>query len=194
MLPTQWGIPYVLWAGAAALGAIALLQLLYYLVLLVPKRGSQPVRQPTSPVMPTRPAGIDSKQQPAPVTGGKLVIVSGLANVDEIPLPSSSFIMGRYYHPENNIHVALDERSISRRHAQFDGVDSRREYTLTDLNSSYGTGLRAAGKLQPLPPGQRFRIYNGDEIQFGQHIVIRFELPGDKRPAPTEEPVQNTRV
>lgn len=194
MLPTQWGIPYVLWVGAAALAVIALLQLLYYLILLVPKRGSKPVRQPTSPVMPTRPAGIDAKQQPAPITSGKLVVLNGLANVDEIPLPSSSFIIGRYYHPENNIHVALDERSISRRHAQFDGVDSRREYTLTDLNSSYGTALRIGGKLEPLPPGQRFRIYNGDEIQFGQHVVIRFELPGDKRPAPAQEAVQNTRA
>lgn len=191
----EYGVAYVLWVGALAMGVLALLQLLYLSILLIPKRGARPVRQPAGPVMPTHPAGIDGRKTTiALVSGGKMVVLNGLPNNDDIPLPNNSFIIGRYYHPENNIHVALDEKSISRRHASFQGDDTRREYTLTDTNSSYGTALHVGDKLQPLPPGQKFRIYNGDVIQFGQAVTVRFVLPGEGRPAPAPQSgAQNAR-
>ena len=133
--------------------------------------------------MPTQPANLDARKNQPLTTGGKMDVLSGLENTDDIPLPNANFIIGRYYHPENNIHIALDEKSISRRHAHFQGDDARREYTLTDTNSSYGTALRVNDKLQPLIPGQKFRIYNSDVIQFGQQVTVRFSLPGDIRPA-----------
>lgn len=179
----EYGVAYVLWVGAAAMGAIAALQMLYFAILLIPKRGSRPVRQPAGPLMPTHPANLEGRTNAPLIGGGKMTVLAGLPNTDELPLPNNNFIIGRYYHPENNIHIALDEKSMSRRHAQFQGDDSRREYTLTDTNSSYGTALRVGDKLQPLPPGQKFRIYNGDIIQFGQQVTVRFVLPGDSRPA-----------
>lgn len=181
----DYGIGYVLWVGALALAAVAILQVLYFALLLIPKRGAGAVRQPNGPVMPTNPANLEGRRA-APVmsSGGKMVILSGLQNVEDIPLPNNNFLIGRYYHPENNIHVALDEKSISRRHANFQGDDKTREYYLIDTNSSYGTALRVGDKLQQLVPGAKFRIYNGDVIQFGQQISVRMVLPGDSRPVP----------
>lgn len=178
-----FGTAYILWIGVLAMGAIAVLQLLYFSVLLIPKRGNRPIRQPNAPLMPTQPSNLDARKSQPLATGGKMAVLSGLENSDDIPLPNTDFIIGRYYHPENNIHIALDEKSISRRHAHFQGDDARREYTLTDTNSSYGTALRVNDRLQPLTAGQRFRVYNGDVIQFGQQVSVRFNLPGDTRPA-----------
>jgi len=182
----DYGIAYVLWVGAIAFGAVAALQAFYFLLLLIPKRGSRPVRQPNGPIMPTYPAGIDGRRAAnLPLSsGGKMVVLSGLNSVEDLPLPNNNFVIGRYYHPENNIHIALDEKSISRRHATFQGDDKTREYYLTDTNSSYGTALRIGDKLQQLVPGAKFRVYNNDVIQFGQAITVRFALPGDARPAP----------
>ncbi len=190
----EYGFAYVLWVGAMAMGAVAVLQILYFSVLLIPKRGSRPVRQPSGPLMPTSPANLDGRKSMPLISGGKMAVMAGLINTDEIPLPNNNFIIGRYYHPENNIHIALDEKSISRRHAQFQGDDNRREYTLTDTNSSYGTALRVGDKLQPLPPGQKFRVYNGDVIQFGQQVTVRFTLPGDLRPAAAPAQQNNSRA
>jgi hypothetical protein len=187
----DFGIAYILWVGVLAMGAIAALQLFYFSVLLIPKRGSRPIRQPNAPLMPTQPANLDARKSQPLSAGGKMTVLSGLENTDDIPLPNTNFMIGRYYHPENNIHIALDEKSISRRHAHFQGDDTRREYTLTDTNSSYGTALRVNDKLQPLVPGQKFRIYNGDTIQFGQQVTVRFSLPGDMRPAAESGGSQN---
>ena len=122
-----------------------------------------------------------------------MVVLTGLLNVEDIPLPNNNFVIGRYYHPENNIHIALDEKSISRRHATFQGDDKSRDYYLTDTNSSYGTALRMGDKQQQLVPGAKFRIYNGDVIQFGQAITARFVLPGESRPTPAPAD-QNART
>ena len=188
----DFGIAYILWVGVLAMGAIAVLQILYFTVLLIPKRGSRPLRQPNAPLMPTQPANLDARKNHPLATGGKMAVLSGLENTDDIPLPNANFVIGRYYHPENNIHIALDEKSISRRHAHFQGDDTRREYTITDTNSSYGTSLRANDKLQPLTPGQKFRVYNEDIIQFGQQVTVRFSLPGEMRPAVDSSGIQNS--
>jgi hypothetical protein len=37
-----------------------------------------------------------------------------------------------------------------------------------------------------MQPGQRERIFNGDEVRFGQHVSVRFELPGDTRTSSTQ--------
>src|SRR5690554_6769242 len=118
----------LLWIVPVALAVIAVLQFAYWLILSIAPGGrSKPVKQPSAPIMPTTPQGglnPPPVYTPAPrVTAGKMVVLSGLANMTEIPLPNNNFGIGRFYHPENNILVALDEKSISRRHATFMGGD-----------------------------------------------------------------------
>src|SRR5690606_31854703 len=78
----DFGIAYILWVGVLAMGAIAALQLFYFSVLLIPKRGSRPVRQPASPVMPTQPANLDARKNQPLSAGGKMAVLSGLENTD----------------------------------------------------------------------------------------------------------------
>lgn len=116
---------------------------------------------------------------------GQLVVLSGLLNRDVIPLPGNQFGIGRFRSEPDKILVALDERSVSRRHAVFhaDGIGL---YSLTDTHSSYGTFVRKGVTFEPLQPGQREPLYNGDEVRFGQHVTVRFELPGDTRSSATQ--------
>ncbi len=171
------------------LAIVALLQLLYLLRLNLTAARHPSSRQPTSPQMPTMPQGgiYPKATPPRPVVlAGKINVVSGLVGVSDITLPGSSFVIGRFYHPETNTMVALDEKSISRRHAQFNGDDLLKTYTLTDLNSTYGTALRRDGKFEPIQPGQQVRIYNEDVVQFGSMVTVRFTLPGDTRADATQ--------
>jgi pSer/pThr/pTyr-binding forkhead associated (FHA) protein len=185
------------------LGILAVIQLLYYGYLnssLGRRRPRQPRNLPDSPVMPTDPATsvnvnyvARQQQQTAPDlnydTGNqvaKMVILNGLPNVSEIKLPSSDFGIGRFYMPDKDVLVALDERSISRRHAFFHGDTNAQEYFLMDTSSSYGTSIRRGEVFQPLTPGQEERIYNGDVVQFGTAVTVRFVLPGDTRSFATQ--------
>jgi len=183
---SQW-----LWIIPAVLAVIALVQVVYLLALSIAPGGRRkPIKQPSAPIMPTTPQG---GLNPAPaytptapkVSAGKLVILSGLSNMVEIPLPNNNFGIGRFYHPEHNILVALDEKSISRRHATFIGDDNLREYYLTDTSSSYGTSIRKDNQFQLLQPGQRERVYNDDVVQVGNSVTVRLVLPGDTRAAAT---------
>ena len=180
--------PY-LWIIPAVLAVIAVLQIAYLLVLSFAPGGRQkPVKQPSAPIMPTTPQGGLASAPgytPQPVGAGRMVLLSGLPNLTEIPLPNNNFGVGRFYHPENNILVALDEKSISRRHATFTGDDNLREYYLTDTSSSYGTSIRKDNQFQLLTPGKRERVYNEDVVQFGNVVTVRFVLPGDTRVAAT---------
>jgi pSer/pThr/pTyr-binding forkhead associated (FHA) protein len=180
----------LLWIIPVVLAVVAALQIVYLLILSIAPAGRRrPVKQPNAPIMPTTPQGglnPAPAYTPAPkVTSGKMVVVSGLANMAEIPLPNNNFGIGRFYHPENNILVALDEKSISRRHATFMGDDNLREYYLTDTSSSYGTSIRKDNQLQLLTPGKRERVYNEDVVQFGNSVTVRLVLPGDTRAAAT---------
>jgi hypothetical protein len=180
----------LLWIIPAVLAVVAVLQIVYLLVLSVAPGGRRkPVKQPSAPIMPTTPQG---GLNPAPtytsapvVTAGKMVVLGGLPNMAEIPMPNNNFGIGRFYHPENNILVALDEKSISRRHATFQGDDNLREYYLTDTSSSYGTSVRKDTQFQLLTPGKRERVYNEDVVQFGNAVTVRLVLPGDTRAAAT---------
>jgi hypothetical protein len=188
------------WLLPLTLGIVALIQLGYYTYLNArtnppARRRQQPKnRLPDSPVMPTEPEhdvnvryappGEHSLPEPeAPPTGAemKMVILSGLPNVSEIELPGANFGIGRFYNPDKNILVALDERSVSRRHAYFHAYPERQEYYIMDTSSSYGTSLRQGEQFEPLPPGEEKRIYNGDVVQFGSTVTVRFVLPGDLR-------------
>lgn len=172
------------------LAVVALLQLGYLILLNTVGTRRNSVRRPSSPLMPTVPqGGVNPKSsvpKPTIVINGKMSVLTGLANTSDINLPSSTFAIGRFYHPESNILIALDDKSISRRHAQFNGDDLLKIYTLTDLNSTYGTALRRDGKFEIITPGQQVRLYNQDVVQFGSFVTVRFTLPGDSRADATQ--------
>jgi len=172
-----------------ALAVVAVLQVMYLLWLRATADRQPASRRPITPQMPTMPQGglypKTAPQRPV-ILAGKLSVVSGLSGTSDITLPGSTFVIGRFYHPESNVMVALDEKSISRRHAQFSGDDVLKTYSLTDLNSTYGTALRRDGKFEPMQPGQQVRIYNEDIVQFGTNVTVRFILPGDTRADATQ--------
>ena len=136
--------------------------------------------QYSQPPMPARPPDATELD-----TMGKLVILSGL-EAREIPLPGAQFAIGRFYSPENNVLVAIDEKSVSRKHAALRVAAHGREYYLQDVGSSYGTHLFVEGRVERLTPGQEARIYNNDIVQFGSAVQVRFILPCETRSAVTQ--------
>jgi hypothetical protein len=173
---------------------IAILQILYLLWINYAPTSTRTPKSPDSPIMPTVPQGGFATRPPSygPSTSlnprtsiGKMIVIAGLNNVTEIALPSFNFGIGRFHNPDQNVAVALDEKSISRRHAQFTGDEMLREYFLTDMGSTYGTMIRKEGQFQMLTPQQRERIYNEDVVMFGNAVTVRFILPGDTRASAT---------
>ena len=77
------------------------------------------------------------------------------------------FIIGRI-----EAHLIIKDPNLSRRHAQITYNDTRREYFLTDLNSSNGTYLDS----QRLIPNQSIRISSGAIIKLGTKVIVRFDL------------------
>lgn len=144
-------------------------------------------RRPTEPVMPAIDS-VDSTpgrgMMDVPVEG-QINVLGGVPQTGVRPIPASQFGIGRFRNEDTGVLVALDERSVSRRHAVFhaDGIGL---YYLTDTHSSYGTYIRRGNEFERLNPGQRERLFNGDEIRFGQHVNTRFDLPGDTRAAATQ--------
>ncbi len=181
-------VSQIVWIAIIVLLVVAILQILYVFYLSVTMREARPVRQPSGPIMPTTPQGMNNtnvQSSAIRIGQGKMVVVSGLPGQKEMPIPGNNFGIGRFYSPENNILVAFDEKSISRRHAIFMGDDSLGEFYMTDTNSSYGTSVRKESKFELLTPGQRERIYNEDVVQFGNGVTIRFLLPSATRAAAT---------
>ncbi|MEO0564770.1 MAG: FHA domain-containing protein, partial [Chloroflexota bacterium] len=156
-------------------------------------------RQPDGPIMPTDPGEVDLSYSAensgrrrgdlSPRDEGviqpRMVVLNGLPNVSEIEIPADEFGIGRFYNPDHDILVALDERSISRRHAFFSKAGMG-EYYLADTRSSYGTSIRRGEVFEPMTPGQEERLYNGDVVQFGSVVTVRFMLPGDTRAYATQ--------
>lgn len=141
----------------------------------------QPVPPPyVPPPQPMRPPDATELE-----TMGKMVIVGGL-DPREIPLPSAQFTVGRFYSPENNVLVALDEKSVSRKHAVLRIAAQGREYYIQDVGSTYGTHLIAEGRIDRLQSGKDERVYNQDVIQFGSAVRVQLVLPCETRSAITQ--------
>lgn len=182
------------WSVPATLLVIAVIQLIYLIWLSSSHRTERRARRPSSPIMPTKPQTMrdDASGGMMPLTRtqgtftGKMIILSGLPNLGEVDLPGPSFGIGRFRNTDQNILIALDEKSISRRHAVFNADETRTEFYLTDTNSSYGTTVRKQNQFKLLTPGQPERIYDGDVVQFGTLVTVRFVLPGDTRAAATQ--------
>jgi hypothetical protein len=134
-----------------------------------------------------QPVMMDSAPMPQRSTHavGKMIVLQGLDTMKELSLPSPNFFIGRFYSPEANVLVALDEKSISRRHAAFICDEPIREYYLRDLASSFGTSVLINGTFEKLTPDKQERIYNEDVVQFGNLVTVRLLLPCETRASMT---------
>jgi hypothetical protein len=149
-----------------------------------------PTPVPQTQYMPPPSTGFGSQpSQPGASTQlesvKKFVILSGVQEPAEITFPSSNFGIGRYYNLESNIVAALDEKSVSRKHAVFIGDDKLKVYYVMDTNSSYGTFLLIDDRFEPLTPGTNERVYNEDVLQFGNSVKVRIILPCETRSSTT---------
>lgn len=191
-----------LWILPVTLTIIALIQFLYWFFLnnSVPSETKQKPSSVTSPIMPTYPdnlvdrplsgtgGGVVREPQPETTALGdvvpKMIMINHPKGRKEIKLPDvPSYGLGRFYNREYNILIALDERSISRRHAVLSKDASSNQYFLTDTNSSYGTAIKRGENFAPMTPGEEERIYHKDTIQFGRSLTVEFLLPGPTRQA-----------
>jgi len=193
----------MLWIVPITLTILALLQFLYWFFLnnSVPSEKKTTVTTVTSPVMPTYPdnlvdrahgtgGGVSREPQPETTALGevvpKMIMLNHPKGKKEIKLPNTpSYGMGRFYNREYNILIALDERSISRRHAVLSRDASSNQYFLTDTNSSYGTAIQRGETFTPMTPGEEERIYHNDIVQFGRSLTVQFTLPGQTRQSVT---------
>lgn len=187
------------WIIPTALLLLALIQLIYWIFLnnSVPSEQAEKVSRVTSPQMPTYPdnivdrpmtdtSGVQREPQPETTALGdvipKMIMLNHPKGRKEIKLPDvPSYGMGRFYNKEYNILIALDERSISRRHAVLSRDASSNQYFLTDTNSSYGTAIKRGETFSPMSPGEEERIYHNDIVQFGRSLTVQFTLPGSTR-------------
>ena len=76
--------------------------------------------------------------------------------------------------------IQLPDASISRYHA-FLGADDEGQVRLTDLGSTNGTFLNG----RRLPENTPVRVQDGDRLQFGATVIVKFI-----RPDPCEEQFQ----
>ncbi len=187
------------WIIPTALLLLALIQMIYWVYLnrSVPSEQLEKVSRVTSPQMPTYPdnlvdrpisdtSGVTREPQPETSALGdvipKMIMLNHPKGRKEIKLPDvPSYGMGRFYNKEYNILIALDERSISRRHAVLSRDASSNQYFLTDTNSSYGTAIKRGETFSPMTPGEEERIYHNDIVQFGRSLTVQFTLPGSTR-------------
>lgn len=156
-------------------------------VVSAPAPVTAPPPQPmyAAPPMPAAPAYAPVMP---PADGiARMAIISGLPVLQEYPLPGNMFLLGRFYAPEQNIQIGMDEKSVSRRHAQFRANPATREFYISDLGSSFGTSLvMPDGMVTRLQPNREERLYNGDIVQFGNGVRARFALPCEARSSVTQ--------
>jgi diguanylate cyclase (GGDEF)-like protein len=119
------------------------------------------------------PASTSAPPQPAPMY---LVVLGGGIPGAMLRLAPGGTRLGRG--ADNSIQ--LPDASISRHHA-FLGVDDEGQARLTDLGSTNGTQVNG----HRLPPNTPVRLEDGDRLQFGVNVLLKFI-----RPDPCEEQFQ----
>lgn len=156
---------------------------------VAPAMPSMPEAQPLASLRsapPPAPAALPTAAPVARASGiGKLIVLAGVEGISEIALPAREFLIGRFYSPENEILVGLDEKSVSRKHARYVSDEVVREYYLVDTSSSFGTFLLINGQFEQLGANVQERIYNEDVVRFGNVVTVRLLLPCETRGAVT---------
>ncbi|MFN8529041.1 MAG: FHA domain-containing protein [Anaerolineae bacterium] len=146
-----------------------------------------PTPAPTPVMTPAPPPAIPVPNLPQAASAGtrKMTVLSGLPELFEINLPGNEFGIGRFFNQERKVLVMFDEKSVSREHALFAYNAQLDQYFVTDKSSSYGTYVLVDNKFEPLSPERPERIFNGDVVQFGNVVKVRFLLPGETRASMT---------
>jgi len=173
----------VLWIIPAILAITALLLLLWWIALLIAPSVEAPPPPPPPPPVDRAPVPVGKlgfTQFENSSSYGKFVIAAGVNMMGDIPLPSKQFGIGRFLDEGSGILVAIDEKSISRKHAQL-RIDSAGNYILKDTNSTYGTFLVEGNQPRQFAAGSEERVYKNDIIQFGQVVRVRLDIPGEDR-------------
>ncbi len=112
-------------------------------------------------------SGTQAASQPAVITASatqdRLVISSGPQEGREVALSGSRMVIGRA-NSGAAFDIALQDRSVSRPHAQVEKIDSR--YVLTDLGSANGTLVNGRLIEEPTP------LKNGDVLLIGETTIL----------------------
>jgi diguanylate cyclase (GGDEF)-like protein len=94
-----------------------------------------------------------------------LIVVSGGIPGSMLRLPDGSARLGR----SNECGVQFTDPSVSRQHASI-VTDAQGEVWVTDLGSTNGTHINGTS----LVPHQPHRLHDGDRVQFGSSVVVKF--------------------
>ena len=199
MTPEFWIVP-------AVFGVLTVLLLLVWLYTnatagspsesSAPARPQTPVSQtaapPPAPVYapPPQPAYAPPPQPayaPPKVEGmGRVAVISGAPQLGEYPITLPTFYIGRFVAADQQVMIGLDEKSVSRKHLMV-RVTPAREYYVSDVGSTFGSSLVSAdGTVTKMTVGKEERIYNGDMVQLGNSVRLRFMLPTEMRSSVTQ--------
>jgi hypothetical protein len=125
------------------------------------------MRAPALPLDPTERVGtVAEATERGPAPGGPIGALA-LPSGRRLLLTMQEAIVGRG-NPDGSQFVEVDlteepeRKSVSRRHARI--VRSGSSFELEDLNSANQTRLNG----EPLVPGRRYPLHNGDVIEFGR--------------------------
>ncbi len=143
---------------------------------------SMPGQPGSSPAMPSSDATI--------ITSSPIALTQDATMISSVSMPPRAFLTvlsaGEGLIPQGKIlmtqfpfvigraegSLIIPELNISRRHAQIIYDESRRIFSICDLNSSNGTRINN----QPLAPGQTAQLVNGALIGLGANVSIRFDV------------------
>jgi hypothetical protein len=162
-----------------------------------PARPQTPVSQtaapPPAPVYappPPQPAYAPPPQPayaPPKVEGmGRVAVLAGAPQLGEYPITLPTFYIGRFVAADQQVMIGLDEKSVSRKHLMV-RITPAREYYVSDAGSTFGSSLVSAdGTVTKMTVGKEERIYNGDIVQLGNAVRLRFMLPTEMRSSVTQ--------
>lgn len=198
MTPEFWIVP-------AVFGVLTIVLLLVWLITnatagspseaSAPAKPQAPVAQaapPPAPVYaPPPPAYAPPPPQPAyappKVEGmGRVAVISGVPQLGEYPITLPTFYVGRFVAADQQVMIGLDEKSVSRKHLMVRCTPAR-EYYVSDAGSTFGSSLVSGdGTVTRMTVGKEERIYNGDIVQLGNVVRLRFMLPTEMRSSVTQ--------
>lgn len=195
-----------IWIVPAVLGILAILLLLVWLYTNAtagsPAESAQPAR-PQTPVAQAAPPPQQPVYAPPPqptyapppqpayappkVEGmGRVAVLSGVPQLGEYAITAPTFYVGRFVAADQQVMIGLDEKSVSRKHLMVRSTPAH-EYFVSDAGSTFGSSLISAdGTMTRMTPGKEERIYNGDIVQLGNAVRLRFMLPTEMRSSVTQ--------
>ncbi len=117
---------------------------------------------------------------------GRVAVIAGVPQLGEYPITLPTFYVGRFVAADQQVMIGLDEKSVSRKHLMVRCTPAR-EYYVSDAGSTFGSSLVSGdGTITRMTVGKEERIYNGDIVQLGNVVRLRFMLPTEMRSSVTQ--------